>query len=516
MLNKIASESIKNSNNRKFNFNINNDPLLTDLTTNSLIRNGKIETLFIDKNKRYINLYGAIIKKDDFHVNTKNSFLKRVPYLIDTKGLTLGYLKKLPKEYKINNYRKIRRLVCDYYLGNKLELQTMNKWIRTKRFPLPLLRILSYLLNEENILINALSKCSITAVSGSGKIKFPFAVKNFLTPFNFYIAGVVMGDGNINIERLKIADGDIHQKNLHYSYEFLLSIKQKSISIYGDINPSILKLKDKNAYELFICNKWFCRYLNFFFSIPMNKKQKLTIPLICNLTNNQSYYQKFIIRGLFDTDGSVDGYRVSFLSSFKQLTDDIKSYLDFNKIIFSQSKITDNNRVRFKISILTEQLRDFGDKIGFSHPKKKKILLCALSKNSRRKKLIGVNYNNLTNEGFDFGKFYNKKFSFAKFPKELEENLVKIAEYIRPVKDAGKIRFCNFKDEYIKKEITASFENLFNFKIHNDSRNSQYVYSRELELFFSNFFNYEYERSAMNKKEISKLQKNINSLLKVT
>lgn len=252
--------------NKDIYLNINNDPLLTNLDANSLIKENKLSKLFLDKNKKYINLYGALIKGNDFHVNTKNSFLKRTPYITNCRKQTLNYLKRLPDEYRNNNYKILRKVIANYYLSSRLDIEVFNRWIKNNRFPIVLYRILSKILKDEKILINCLKNKQITDVSNFGKVKLPFFSKDLFTPFNFYLAGIIMGDGNINQERIKITDGDKLKENLKESKEFLLKIRRKIRLQYGP-NPSKPHLLKQNAYELIIANKWIGRYFNFIFSI---------------------------------------------------------------------------------------------------------------------------------------------------------------------------------------------------------------------------------------------------------
>lgn len=102
--------------------------------------------------------------------------------------------------------------------------------------------------------------------------------------------------------------------------------------------------------------------------------------------------------------------------------------------------------------------------------------------------------------------------SSVRIPKKLNKKIIKIAQHVRPVKNAGKIRIYNVKNKQIKKEIIDSIESIFNCKI---SKQGLYVYSKKLELFFLTYFDYEYIRKAIEKDELIKLEKDWNNTLSV-
>ena len=364
----------------KISLNVLNDPLVTDFNINQLITNKETNKIFIDSNKTYFNLYGALIKRNDIHVKTKNSFLKRTPYLIDDNASIANEIKNLSEEYTKRDFRKLRRLICNYYFKDKLEKATFLKWFKDKKFPLFVIRLVSEISSNKNLLIQSLSKCHITDVNGFGRIKFKFLLDKFCFPFNFYLAGIAMGDGTMNNIRWKIVDGDPNKKRLFHSKEFLEFIKRKIELNYDTRLTGIYKIKNKNAYELVFGNKWFCRYLNFFFGLPFNKKPNLTFPLILNFFDNK--YKKYLIRGLFDTDGSFDKHRVTFASQFQDLIEDLNLNLHKLNIKFSESKMVDQHRKLFKINILTSELKEYAKLIGFNHPKKQKGMIKILKKNT--------------------------------------------------------------------------------------------------------------------------------------
>ena len=123
--------------------------------------------------------------------------------------------------------------------------------------------------------------------------------------------------------------------------------------------------KNKNAYELTVPNKWFSRYLNFVYNLELGAKTKPKIPKI--LKNKKH----LVLRGLFDTDGSIKEYRVSigtkYPALFKEIVDIIDSF--GLKYRIKINKIQRKNEV-YTLEIKKECIVNFIRNIGFSHPRK--------------------------------------------------------------------------------------------------------------------------------------------------
>ena len=188
------------------NLNINNDPLLSG------------NKLFIG-NK--INLYGLLIKKEDMQINKKGSILKKCPYINDEKEEVQKVIYKL----KDNNFIRLRQLLSDYLNIKRIRKDTFYNWLKQKRYPLPLIRIIYYLLDWD--ITEVLRGKKISDFCNKSKIKLPLSCDEIISDFMAYLVGIHLGDGTLNKERWKIVDGDREVKNLKYSYDFLTKIKDK-------------------------------------------------------------------------------------------------------------------------------------------------------------------------------------------------------------------------------------------------------------------------------------------------
>src|SRR3989344_8726792 len=111
-----------------------NDPLLIEETANDLIKNNRKDLIFLDKNKKTLNLYSAFIRKKDFiKQKSKNQIFQKAIYAtgdklaIKIKGL-IKNKKQLIKD--LENY------ACQ---KNRLEY-AYDRWFKKRIFPLILLR----------------------------------------------------------------------------------------------------------------------------------------------------------------------------------------------------------------------------------------------------------------------------------------------------------------------------------------------------------------------------------------
>lgn len=390
-----------------------NDPFLLDReTANDLIGSGRIDLLFLGKDKGILNLYAALVKREDFsRDNSKRIFsLQKVPYIVGQKILNkVTYLiTNLPKDYRINNNRKIRGIFKNY-IGrkSKIGVKDYKNWFKNKRFPLPFLRVLSRIKSETDaikdghILGDLLKEGIFTNSRQKGSLFYPKVIlTDLLVEKQAYLAGCILGDGCLaKSHYMSIVDGTSNEEDLEYSAQFLVNIKKLIESLYCNLNIRIIK--EKNKHILSLSNKWFCRYINFFFGIPVGyKKDKLSEPKILSLGKDEDYLERLFWRGLFDTDGhQYKNSRNAGLSSHSHTI--IKKCEDFLKK--HNIHVTKSNLTRgHSVYILSHDFLKFATVIGFAHPKKQKLLMYWLKKEHKSNILFDcINEQNMHSGFFD-------------------------------------------------------------------------------------------------------------------
>lgn len=375
--------------------NYKNDPLLSN------------DKIFL---KGYVNIYSALLKSKDMLNNKKGRVLKRCPYVSETEK----HILKLVYRLKDQKFITLRQILANYLKINEIREDTFRGWLNKKTYPLPLVRILCFLTNKDTLKI--LKGKTITDFCNRSRVIFPTFHAEICSDFMAYFVGLHFGDGTLNEERWKIVDGDRELKNLKYSFEFLTKIKNKLEKIFLINSFLISKCKNKNAYELIISNKWFGRYLNFVYGIEYYRKKKPIIPALFRGK------ERFILRGLFDTDGSIKDYRIGIGTKYYSLYRKICRILTKYDISYRE-KI---NRIRRKNEVYMLEIdkgftHSFIAKIGFSHPRKlletKKYLLTK----SASKNFIG----------------YKKSYK----PRIFKKDFFELCTFLRPIKNYGKIMF---------------------------------------------------------------------------
>jgi len=429
-----------------------------------------------------LNIYNALFRKEDFMGNKKGEILKRCPYLYDIDGGT----SKLIFSLKDRNFINLRNLLGSYLEINRIRKDTFYEWIRKKIYPLPLVRIVCYLSDKD--FLKMLDNQSITDFCQQSKIRFKLTVNYLYSDFMAYFVGLHIGDGTLNNERWKIVDGDKYLDNLNYSYKFLSKIRRKLVNIFSINIRDSYKIKNKNAYELIISNKWFCRYLNFAYDLEYNQKRN---PFISSMLKNR---KRFVLRGLFDTDGSIKDYRISIGTKYKSLYNEIRKILKQYKIEYREKKNNiQRKNVVYIIEIKKEFIKNFILIIGFSHPRKILEIKKYLLTNSASRDFIS----------------YDRKYK----PKILESEFVELCTYLRPIKNAGKIRFIshfNKLDNESKNNILNNF--IKNFGITKRPNKKGYVYSYDVERIFTNYCTYKRRRNSTKEKEISDIMINLEKI----
>ncbi|MBN1940980.1 MAG: hypothetical protein JW772_02245, partial [Candidatus Diapherotrites archaeon] len=358
-----------------------NDPLLTTKTANELIEEKNLGLLFL-KNGEIINWYSALVRPGDFvKTGLRNSVLQKTVYA-SGKNLASS-LQKFIGENNIS--AKDAHSTLEYYTGVRINLKDSSKWFSQSCFPLVYLRAISlFARDSEFVLACFLSSVDyFTDFLGKSKL-FVEKEKNFIFTKRFaYLAGCSAGDGHISPDsrRWVLVDGTPHEALLGFSREF-----EENLGELLAVNINSFKIRQTGKkFELIVNNKSFCRFLNFFYGLPIGpkKKQSLRRPKIFDLSENRPNLLAAFWRGCFDTDGSVSvNGSLDFASINQLLLSDLKS--DFNG--FGIALTTNSHSV-------TVSLPDFKKftKIGFAHPRKKSIFLRILHKGPKFLLFRGVN-----------------------------------------------------------------------------------------------------------------------------
>ncbi len=359
------------------------------------------DTIRTLKSKNYLtlsnntlNLYSALVKKEDI---THAERLKRIPYAKHIKKYLFSNIHKLPKRYIKNNYYILRKELALYFGMRKRPIRpkVFNRWIKHDIFPLPFIRIVSRVYGRENnkgelfVMADLFSKLKyVTDINDQARFKPILNLKNLLTPFNFYLVGCTFGDGYINKKEWRLSDGNPNKSLLKYSKNYLIRLS-KLLKKHFEVSFILLET-DRNMYNLLIPNKWFALFLHYFFDISFGKAN---IKLPSLLTKK---FNKFLLRGIFDSEGSV-GNVINFIMKDKQFVLWCKKTLS-GLHIHSQLKYENSG---YRIQIGRTYFPEFAANIGFAHPLKQLRFKENLKKGIKKTKFIGVDKTKLVENNFD-------------------------------------------------------------------------------------------------------------------
>lgn len=304
-------------------------------TANHLSKTNQKELIILDDNKT-LNIYSALIKLDDF--GHKNLFSKFVFVAGDELNKEIHrILKDLPNNLKEKNYLKLRKKFQIYCNKKPINQTTfgiakyIKNWTSKNLYPLHFLRFIT--LNNKNKFVDLISKIEyFTPLCKTDKIYLPKTLKELENKKLWYLIGIILGDGylleNKKDYRLVIADGSSNKNELLDSYKHIRNLS-KLFSILFKIKN--YKIEDYGTwFDLIISNKILTRFINFFFGMPYGKKKgKLEIPKILNLLNNKETYEKYLWRGIFDSDAMINpnSRNIEIASSDLPFMKECKSFL---------------------------------------------------------------------------------------------------------------------------------------------------------------------------------------------
>ena len=427
-----------------------------------------------------LNIYGLLVNKEDLLNNKKGTILKKCPYVRDKNIL------KLILKLKGPNFLNVRQALSDYLRIKRIRKDTFYNWLKKRKYPLSLVRVVCSLM-DKNIL-DVIKDAKITDFCNKSQIKFPTKHHEITSPFMAYFVGLHFGDGTLNKGRWKIVDGDKQSANLKYSLDFLLNLKKRLEAIFSLKLLRVYKIRNKNAYELIVSNKWFCRYLNLVYGLEYNRK---TNPMIPPMLEDK---RDLVLRGLFDTDGSVKDYRISFGTKYFKLYKYVCSVLNENSIEY-RKKLNNIKRenVVYIVEIKKNHINTFIRKIGFSHHRKITEVEKYLRSSSSSRKFIG----------------YHELYK----PQIPKEKFIELCTYIRPIRDAGRIRFLskfNKLDLRKKDELINNFK--LNFGTDREPNSKGIVNSFLIERILTNYCDYLSDREPTKGYLIKKITTNLMAI----
>lgn len=386
--------------------NYKTDPLLFDKAKNPknylTVKDIKSKLIFLNKN--ILNLYSAFIKKNDFkkYKNKKYYILRRLPYLKGKESTKL-FLKLVNQKYnKNNNYIKIREEIANYcQIKNRINLKNFKEWIDKNNIPLIAARIIASKFKKEFKVLAGLIKHAekIICINTPGFYP-PITIEGCLTNKNIYFIGAAYGDGGFCSENIwHFCDGG-KKEDLIHAKQYVKNIANLIKSVYKIDNIKIKKLD--NQFVIDLPNKFFTRYLNFFFDLPFNKKDdKLNLPGL--ITKYKQEKTNIFYRGLCDTDGSYRKFSNNFTLGMRQniLLINFTKLLDKNKIQHTIRKIISHT---LHINVSIENLNKFAEIIGSSHPRKQNILFNHLKKGPTHNSFKGIKKENIISNLFNITK----------------------------------------------------------------------------------------------------------------
>lgn len=187
-----------------------------------------------------------------------------------------------------------------------------------------------------------------------------------------YLAGAIIGDGNISITQRKVSRYPrLILRIFNSSKPFLNHINEEFHKAFG-INGTIVKKPDKNCYILTINKKLVVLYFLKIVGLKAGKKINLRIPPTIKNKN----LLKYLIAGLFDTDGffsktfgiMMQGSNYDFLKELANLSEDyygIKSRKMWKGYLRTKSGL----KFRTQLQIRSESIVKFIKVVPLKHDK---------------------------------------------------------------------------------------------------------------------------------------------------
>lgn len=171
----------------------------------------------------------------------------------------------------------------------------------------------------------------------------------------------------------------LHGKDDHEYYLYLERL------IKNNFNKKLRVYRPKkNQLELSLYSKEIFKMLNYFLILEGKTKN---VCLKGNIDDYSDDFLKYFLRGLFDTDGGVNKYRIMLKTISKNLMEQASRILFKFLIPHKLIKITDprpNCQDCYQITIRKSYIKRFSDEIGLSNPRKLRLLKNAPAENRTR------------------------------------------------------------------------------------------------------------------------------------
>lgn len=346
--------------------------------------------------KGLLNLYYLFINLKNFE---SNHWLKNVPYIRLDNKLIFSFLEKLPNSYKLNFFLNLRKELS-FYVGRKKVIfpKNLKNWIKNNSYPLPFIRVLSYIYSKENkvnesfVLKEIFKNLKyIEEINRRTKFKPPMYFSDLFTDFNFYLIGCTFGDGHLTKYLWRLADGNPNINLLKYSLYYLKRILTKLEKEFL-VKGCIRKDKISNMYEIIISNKLFSQFIHYFFDVPFGRKDDFKLPFLMEFTNKKrkSELEMKFLRGIFDSEGYVNNI-IAITMANKIFIEKCNDLFKNMGIMSSYKQV----RTGYNLQIARTYFPEFAKNIGFFHPLKQKKLINALKKGITKTIFRGIKKNNL-------------------------------------------------------------------------------------------------------------------------
>lgn len=229
--------------------------------------------------------------------------------------------------------------------------------------------------NNLDIAVNDKLLCWSNSLSNSQRSHLTIReMPNTMTVDLAYFLGLLVGDGYLN------SDATIGFSNI--DCDILSSYRRIASELFG----SDVHKNKGNDCDHFIYDTYLRKYLELI-GIPVCKAHTKVIPE-CILRSNKECAYAFV-RGLFDTDGTVDNKIVSFTSVSLKLVRQVQMVLlNAGMISRLKTKTDKSGHTSYTLFISGDDVKLFAKEIGFGCQRKNTRLSALVSKNSNTNKDI--------------------------------------------------------------------------------------------------------------------------------
>ena len=198
--------------------------------------------------------------------------------------------------------------------------------------------------------------------------KVPFVLDERIS----YLAGVILGDGNICKSKRKKSNTSFPSIRLsvfNSSNKFLARINRLFFDLFG-VSGTIKKKNYCNCYSLVFNSKIVWLFFVKLLSLPVGKKSNLKIPVEVITPDLFKYF----VAGLMDTDGyfsecfgiMMAGSNFDFLKSVKKYCNSFYG-IEFRKNNFNVLRANNKIYTRARITVRTSSARKFIEAIPLIH-----------------------------------------------------------------------------------------------------------------------------------------------------